>query len=289
MGLLRVAWQKLNRVLSRIENWASRRANLGKAPCTVFILGPPRSGSTLLFQVLASGSSLGYFTNLSNVFFGFPGTVAWVLKLARNRGIRLTRFSSILGMGRGILEPSEAGSWWRLHIRDWSKSNLSDGEQVFDSERFLYSLQRMSRHFDNTLLVKNLYVVDYLPSFLHLLPDSFFIVIRRDLMENAQSLANADLESLLGSSQLFSTVPPGVKMMDSEDHESFARRRILATHQHIDAILKSLKVPESRICRLDFELLKSKPFDALSQVAAMLQAEGKFVRVFADRVPNRFD
>lgn len=289
MKPVRAVWKTLNHILSLFESFGSRREVSGPAPLTVFILAPPRSGSTLLFQVLASGTSLGYFTNLSSAFFGFPGTVAWVLKLARSHGVRLTRYRSVLGMGRGIFEPSEAGSWWKTHIRGWPTPDSMDSSKVVDPDRFVYSLRRSSRPFDDSLLVKNLYVIDHLPSFFDLLPDCFFIVLSRNVPDNARSLAAADLGSQASALQLFSMTPPGLKILSSEDHHSFSERRILATHQHIDEVLGSLGVPESRICRLDFDRVKSNPLGAVSDVAAMLEVGGKSVKVFAHRIPHRFD
>ena len=236
-----------------------------------------------------SGTSLGYFSNLSAVFYGFPGIVAWIPNLARRLGIRLSRFKSNLGMGRGLLEPSEGGSWWSEHIPGWPQTNPDGESYLKNPERFQFSLQSMAKWCGNTLIVKNLYLVDHLLQITRLLPDAYFVVLRRNLEENAESLRVADLGTLPVSSQLFSALPPGVQMVDGEDHGTFSKRRVVATHQYIEEVLGSSKVPESRICRLDFEEVRSNPSVALSRVMTMLGAEGRSLRVYPRNIPRSFD
>ena len=46
----------------------------------VFIIGLPRSGSTLLFQLLINNFKFSYFTNLVNVFFRCPVLILKIFK-----------------------------------------------------------------------------------------------------------------------------------------------------------------------------------------------------------------
>ena len=55
----------------------------------VFILGAPRSGSTLLMQVISDSLDVGYLNNFHCKFYGAPSIFNGFLPLSRKKKIRL--------------------------------------------------------------------------------------------------------------------------------------------------------------------------------------------------------
>ena len=78
----------------------------------IFIIGLPRSGSTLLYQVLTSGLSLSYFCNLANDFYLSP---VMVTKLLSRFGVIVPprKYESWYGDTDGWNAPSSGRAIWK--------------------------------------------------------------------------------------------------------------------------------------------------------------------------------
>ena len=66
LHLLKKNENLFSRVEEKIHSGSTHKA-LEKPP--IFIIGPPRSGSTLLYQVLTSYFDLSYFKNLHSKYY----------------------------------------------------------------------------------------------------------------------------------------------------------------------------------------------------------------------------
>lgn len=78
----------------------------------LFVMGPPRSGTTLLYQLLVHRFRLAYFSNASVVYGRAPLTLtARALKAGSSYK---SDFSSKYGMADGIMAPHEAGPVWNF-------------------------------------------------------------------------------------------------------------------------------------------------------------------------------
>ena len=89
----------------------------------VFILGPPRSGTTLLYQLLTTCLRFSYICNLANRFHDCPAATTVLLR----RLIRAYRtdFASIYSRTRGYAGPSEGAEIWRKWF-GWGYVDESD-------------------------------------------------------------------------------------------------------------------------------------------------------------------
>ena len=63
-----------NRVVSPLESWPRRHDRPLRYP-PIFIVGPPRSGTTLVYQALIEYLDVGYLSNFHGWFWGAP---SWV-------------------------------------------------------------------------------------------------------------------------------------------------------------------------------------------------------------------
>ena len=73
-------------------------------PRPVFILGAPRTGSTYLYQIIASSFNLPYFSNLTNDYFSSTPIVGLAIQHGVETEIIL---SSQFGKTNGLFQPSE--------------------------------------------------------------------------------------------------------------------------------------------------------------------------------------
>ena len=64
-------FQMINPILFRILEIGFKHKRMKKYPI-IAVIAPPRSGSTLTYQILANGVQSLYLTNLWNLFYAIP-------------------------------------------------------------------------------------------------------------------------------------------------------------------------------------------------------------------------
>ena len=90
----------------------------------IFIVGAPRSGTTLVYQALANQIDFSFFTNWVNIFPSSP--VFASIKLSGKLGNSdLNYFKSNYGLINGINSPSEAGFIFREWFDTSSKESVN--------------------------------------------------------------------------------------------------------------------------------------------------------------------
>src|SRR5690606_22671196 len=76
----------------------------------VFVIGPPRSGTTLLYQLLVNRFDFIYLDNLSSKFYSAPTVGMWLSKTVAGLAPRTsTGYESAYGKTESIFGPNEAG------------------------------------------------------------------------------------------------------------------------------------------------------------------------------------
>src|SRR5580692_3262293 len=78
----------------------------------IFIVGAPRSGSTLLYQLMTSCFHFGYISNLHCTLYGAPQLVE---RFMRNSDFHPdSNFRSDTGQTEGMAGPCECNAYWYL-------------------------------------------------------------------------------------------------------------------------------------------------------------------------------
>ena len=118
-----VAERVLQRILLPLEQWQVRVASHPRGP-QIFILGLPRSGTTLAYQYLAHRLDVAYFTSGANRFPGIPCTITRLQRTINGR--YRSDFTSFYGQSRGAMAPHEAGAFWMRYFDPDSYVSESD-------------------------------------------------------------------------------------------------------------------------------------------------------------------
>ena len=104
----------------------------------VFIIGPPRSGSTLFYQLLLSHFQLCY---ISNIVSGFPKYMLRISRLFPSlaSGYRLGLKKDYYGFLPGIKAPSEAGKifdkWFNEDDFDENAAKIAEHQRASVNNR----------------------------------------------------------------------------------------------------------------------------------------------------------
>lgn len=165
----------------------------------IYIVGAPRSGTTLMSQVLSRYLRVGYIDNVIARFW-----------LAPEVGIRLSRillghdaresisFKSRHGVTENPTGPHEFGYFWRywLALDRAPTHHLTDRElSVLDSTGLKHALEyRLLGAFKMPLVFKNVICGFQAPYLTALHPNSIFIHIKRDLKDTAASILKSRFE-----------------------------------------------------------------------------------------------
>ena len=152
----------------------------------IFIIGPPRSGSTLLYQTLIQAFNIGYLSNLHCYLFGVPALVE-KLRPLDSRSLP-NSFSSRHGNTPGLTGPSECAEfWYRFFPRSPQYVAPDFGDANF-REAFRTAVKAFIQKTAKPVLFKNLHCSQRLQPIHRALPEALFIVIKRNITDNAHSL-----------------------------------------------------------------------------------------------------
>ncbi len=170
------------------HDWPARTAS----PPSLFMIGLPRSGTTLLMQVLCACLDVGYIDNVAARFWRAPLT-----------GIRLSR--AVLGRRRDRSWRSDHGKtpdpagphefayfWhWLLRMERMPPYDPDVDGRAIDWDLVRRVLDNVSDAFGAPTIHKAMHAGYHVARLAQALPDSLFIHVRRPLLDVAASLAAA--------------------------------------------------------------------------------------------------
>lgn len=176
-------------------DWLLRRRErklLADAPPTaqplVLVVGAPRSGTTLAYQVLSRFLDVSYFTNLSSFFPKSP--LAATRMLRRMQRDKKADFKSYYGQTARLGGPHDGFFIWNRWLgedRYVPADSLTD-DQAADMRNFFNA---WTATFDKPFLNKNNRNTSCIDLLADALPAARFVIVRRDPLYAAQSLIHA--------------------------------------------------------------------------------------------------
>jgi len=227
--LRRDFWLHLNTTLEKLETAGVVDDALPESP--IFIIGAPRSGSTLLYQVLVEAFDVGYLSNLHCRFYGGPWLVErWIFpRLAHPAA----DYTSDHGRIQGRTAPSECGEfWYRFFPRDPQAVTSIPTAKQQALRRAIYRLVSAAQR---PFLFKNLMNSLRLPPLARALPEARFIVIYRHPLANARSLLQARKRAYGDYRPWWSARPANVDELAQLPPHQQVVEQIIAIYQGIDA------------------------------------------------------
>ncbi len=251
----------------------------------VFVVGCPRSGTTLMYQWLAA---TGLFTYPTNFVSRFP-TAPWIGEriqllltdpdydfhgeLGGGEGTVADRFSSRLGKTTGLTAPHEFWYWWRRFLPARETHALSPRDlATVDTGGLLRELAAWEAVRDRPLAMKGLILNWNLPWLADLLPDAVFIHLRRDPFFTMQSLLAARRDFSGDTRRWYSFRPPEFHDLQDKDPAQQVAGQVLFTDQAVSEGLADL--PSHRVIRVAYEDFCRHPKDVYERLLASLAAAG---------------
>ncbi|MFW6130075.1 MAG: sulfotransferase, partial [Atribacterota bacterium] len=203
--------QVLNSTLNKNEK-SFYLKNLKEFPC-IHIIGAPRSGTTLLAQLLSYCLSCGYIDSIAARFWLSP---VYGLKLSKSIFGCYDDLPLSLGSHYGVSnEPNgihEFGYFWRHWLK---RDSFSRSLGKIDWNELKLTVLNMQHTVGGPICFKNFYASLVLEEFHKTFPKSIFIWIDRDPFDSMVSILNARRSLYNDVSCWWSYAPPNYNKIKS--------------------------------------------------------------------------
>lgn len=250
----------------------------------VFIIGPPRSGSTLLMQVLTDAFDVSYLSNAHSRWFGAPTYVEKWLRPLRNK--RPSDYRSCHGQTSQYTDPSECGQWWYRFFRHDPAYVTCRDVDMRGMYLFRNSIMRLTQLSGSPWFFKNLYASLRLEPIVETVPEAFFIIIKRNCLDNAHSILKARFDANSSYEPWWSVPPPNVSDLVNSFPVEQALGQINSIHSLIERDLNRLGAAR-RIFRVQYEDFCGDVHGTLQRFEHFMASHGVFLKRRFD-VPGSF-
>lgn len=212
----------------------------------IYIVGAPRSGTTILSQVLSYSLDVGYINNLIARFWDKPSIgIALSNKFLEQNGRDSISFSSRHGTTSTIGDPHEFGNFWTKifklndcethHLPDEQLNNLNDIENKYFLENELLGC------FKKSILFKNVICGFHAEYLTKIHPKSLFIFIERDNIDTISSILKVRKERLGDETKWWSLKPKEFDTVLSDNPIlEVTKQVILSKREFIDELTKPI-------------------------------------------------
>ena len=234
----------------------------------IFIIGPPRSGSTLLMQAMTDAFDLGYLSNTHCAWHGSPALAERLLRPLRTKAP--SDFNSAYGRTKQRYAPAECGAWW---YRFFPRSPVYISGDQADAEKmraFRRSLLTLETAFAKPLIFKNLYASLRIEPILRHVPEAVFVVVERDRFANAASILKGRKDAFGVYDRWWSVPWPDTTALQMKS----PAEQVLAQIDGIHALINNQLGDSDRVFRVDYDAFCRASHDVLDRFAQFMQGLG---------------
>ena len=241
---------------------------------SVFILAPPRSGSTIAYQVLTEAFKNEHLTNVANLLYATPVLGSIISgKLCKNYH---TSFQSEKGFVPGICGEAEGLMFWKY----WAGQGLIESEGCYRLLR-LQKLERLLslRHRKD----RKVYISGYLGHVFCVsllrkaFPNAIFVHLERNLIDNAASIYR------FSKNGRFSLQPQSLDNFQGSKPEWVAHQII-----HIQSQIHEQETDDT--IRVHYENLCKDPEKEMRRISEFAAKRGIYLQPKSNsKIPGHFD
>ena len=272
-------------LLEPLETWISPNPDQPLRYPPIFFLGAPRSGSTLAIQVITDVLDVGYISNKHCQWFGAPALAERLFHPTNSRPC--SDFQSKHGATNGSYAPAECGEWWYRFFRRNPPYVTLEDVCPDRMRQFRQSVAALTNAFDRPILFKNLYASFRIQAIAHYFPESLFIIIRRNEIDNGHSLLEARLQHFEEYSRWFSVEPPEIERLKKLPAHQQVIEQIRHTHQTINSDLDRAQIDDARRFYLAYEDFCDNPAKMLARLHDFLLKNNCIIFQLAE-APEKF-
>ncbi len=238
----------------------------------VFLFGLPRSGTTMLSQVLYNNLNISTFNNLAARFWDAP-LVGLHFSNTVLKKDKKDNYTSNFGSTMDMNSPHEFSYFWRKHLLvdelleslDVAKvGNSINWQRLF---KYLINFNHINR---SPFVYKTMeYTGLYIDYFLKYFSKSYFIYIQRDYLSVAKSIYSAWVLNTTGKNDWWGSAPleyrklMGLPLVD----------KVVGQMYYLDKMYKIAlnKIPDNRLIKVQYTDLCQHPNDLLMKINDLIK------------------
>ena len=277
----------LNRFLMAWER--SQYENLPEEHTFLFVFGLPRSGTTLLAQVIAHSFDVGYINNFMARFWLAPVTGVR-LAHAILGGEGQTNFQSHYATTCRLTDIHEFGYFWRYWLRKETVSQIVQAEEEeasIDWRGLKKTLLNLQHEFDKPMVFKNIFGAYHIRRFVDLLSRALFVYIERDPLDVAISMLDARRAFYGNPDTWWSTYPPEYDVLRDQPYMEQIAGQVHYLRRFYNRQMKALH--GDNVVRITYRDLCSSPTDALEAIHRACMSFCNYDLEIATAPPSQFE
>lgn len=282
----KIAKQGIFRILSWLESGFPGEYELRYSP--TFIIGPPRSGTTLVRQLVAWAIPTSYFTNFTRASWD---TLGYPLPIMTARVVKLlgltnhaASFESEYGFTTGIGRPVEGGDIWNYFFQTYN-APVEPEQLAPERQRLIYqAVAGTERIFDLPFVNKTVDLSVRIRALAKIFPSALFIQVVREPLDVAQSLYKARLYDY-PDREFFSTRPRECEDLGNKSIVEQVCMQVYYIEKNI-AFERSVVGPD-RFLTVSYQAICEKPGRELERIAEFMNKYGAPARIVRS-VPASF-
>jgi len=274
----------LNYLLNPLENLYLNINDLDylKSSPPVFIIGPPRSGTTVLYQLLCKHFNFGYTNNFVADWYNIPITATRLYNIfsSQTSSIELT---SNFGKSSNLYGPNEFGKFW---YRWFSKTHeLKDNYPLIENKLRL-EIAGLTKIHQKPMLFKNVINSMRINVLSQIFDNSIFIVLNRENLDIAQSILNARIELYNNKNHSWSVITSALQTDPEIPYYKQIVHQIRGVTSNINLARKN--IGDNKFIFVDYKELCNNTDQVLKSIHSQLNTRG--IRVDAyNNYPNKLN
>jgi hypothetical protein len=258
---------ELSNMLKPIQLVKQKEFNNHKYPFA-FIIGTPRSGSTLLLQWLANLGSFSYPSNVLNRFAYAPYVGALIQQMLFNIDYDYSKefqsentqiqFNSNLGKTIGYLSPNEFQFFFRNFMNNFDPIYLNPASLLKVDFKGIYNgLCSIESVFDKPFVCKIVLLQFHLSVLRKHIPNSVFLFIKRNPIYNMQSILNARIKYYGDKGIWWSVKPMEYDKLKELDIYHQIAGQVYYTNKKLEKEIE--KIPDNNKILIEYEQFCADP------------------------------
>lgn len=248
-----------------------------------WIVGVPRSGTTLIYQILCKGSNIYYISNRLALKY----RIALLTRIIERNFIKVpltpTSFDSKYGVTNTLSDPSEAGDFFYQFFpvkNPYSDENTLNEEQKRRVRELISAISFPQEKFVSKNTIHSLRI----KALKDLFPESSFVWVSRDTISTAYSIIKARDKFNISNNEWWGIKPPGWEEQNQKSLVEKVIWQISATEKIIE---EDLLASDSTFIKIDYSDICNHPGRCVKSLSTVLNMEDEFKDIDG-KIPNSF-